>query len=149
MTNSSSDPQNGSPQQLRDLARTGDEHDRWLLAGRDDVDSDLFILLAEIGEEDVLVMLARNTATPGPVLELLSERGGVLADEARLNTNAPADLKDDSPIGSHSAHSIGLYLDERQATPSQRRALNREYERSAHPGGRRLGEVWEQVRSRV
>lgn len=122
--------------------RTGDSEDWWDLAGEDGLPESVAFALLETGETGVIASLAQNPTTPRSVLTAIIGQGGDLADLARTNANAPADLKDESPIGDHSQDSIERYLADRQATPPQRRALLRAYESAPRPGGTQLGEAW-------
>lgn len=131
-----------SEKELLARVRTGDSEDWWDLAGEDDLPEPVAFALLKTGETGVIASLAQNPTTPRSVLTAIISQGGDLAELARTNANAPADLKDESPIGDHGQDSIERYLTDRQATPRQRRALMRTYESASHPGGTQLGEAW-------
>lgn len=85
--------------------------------------------------------VAHNYTAPAWVLDELSTREG-LHEIAATNPNARPELKDQAPIGSFSRNSIDRYLEQRNATLTERRQLASLYEHGVHPGGPLLGTVW-------
>ena len=138
-----------SERSLHERVASGSRDDRWDLAGREDLPESVYGALAESHDLGVLASLTQNVATPHTVLRHLAARTDEIGERAKLNPSAPIDLKDDSPLGSHSYDSVAKYLEARSATADQRREFLKRYERSPHPGGDRLGDVWHDVSTTI
>jgi hypothetical protein len=129
------------------IVKTGSPSERWQLAGREDLSLEVYEALARDQDVSVIEALVFNYATPTSVLSKLATTHPDLVHDIRLNPNAPSEMKETAPIGSHIPTSIERYLNDQRATVAQRQQLQEVYDASPHPGGSPLGEVWRQVRS--
>lgn len=135
------------PRDHEHIALHGTARERWWLAGRSDLTPEIVDLLTSSGDEPILTALAMNYALSSEQLEDVSKQVPSLASLVRANRNAHPDTKDLAPLGIHTQDSILKYLDDRQATKSQREALVALYEDNGHPGdpSLTLGIAWRAV----
>ncbi|QCQ16616.1 hypothetical protein [Microbacterium sp. RG1] len=120
----------------------------WSASGRSDLSIEACEAIIEVGNEDARAGLAGNFDAPESVLGRLAERDDHVGVIARENPNAPADAKDQAPIGNLGNSAIVRYIEQRAASPDQAQALSEAYEHAPHPGGPPLGDVWREIVSR-
>lgn len=130
-----------------EIAVSGSTSERWRLSGREDLSREAFEALVKHSDEVVAGSLAQNYATPPDLLDQLAQRYPDLHEIIATNPNASADLKETTPLGSHSQDSINRFLDAKNATMEERRKLIALYEAGPHPGGPLLSSVWARVHS--
>lgn len=132
------------PQDQLRVARTGDQNERWRLAGREDLSVQAFELLARDPDPQVRgSLLFDNYRTPPHLVEQLAAESAEFAELARYHPNASIERLESGILGRHIQTTIHSYLDRKGATPDQRRKVYRamQDERSTET----LGAIWRRI----
>lgn len=96
----------------------------WELAGRQDLTDEQVRELLRDPREPVLVSLAQNPALAPDAVQALVDRGGEIGEWASRNPHASLAVKDSLPVREQSAYSLELYLQAREATEAQVKAVS-------------------------
>jgi hypothetical protein len=126
------------------IAQNGTYEERWELASRQGLDEGTFGALLEVEDYRIHDILAVNRDLPRAFLDQLAVAG--LANEEYISghQNAPIERKRAVPFKYVTGRSLELFLDEVQATESERNAV---WRTSAAKASRSLGEVWDAIRT--
>jgi len=126
------------------VAQNGTYEERWELAQRHGLDGGTFGALLEVDDYRIHDILALNSDLPRVFLDRLAIAG--LANEEYISghRNAPIERKRALPFKYVTGRSLELFLDEVQATASERTAV---WRTSAAKASRSLGEVWDAIRT--
>lgn len=108
---------------------------------------EVFLILAEASDINVLTSLATNQTTPPDVLDRVAERLREAHAMIATSWHASPELKKMGPLAEHVAWALGEFLDQVGATNEERRELMKRYYKLRPPGGPLLGEVWAQIRA--
>lgn len=145
--NSSNPPDKNFDRPFEEVARNGSALDQNLLAGRKDLSREVFLILAEASDINVLTSLAMNETTPPDVLDRVAERLREAHAMIATSWHASPELKKMGPLAEHVAWALGEFLDQVGATDEERRELMKRYYKLRPPGGPLLGEVWAQIQA--
>lgn len=123
------------PKELHEkIARSGTHHEKWDLAGRDDLSPEVIAILAQDSDPSIRESIASNHLTSTSVLASLVSQHPDQIPVASIHENAPATLKDLAPIHWQTDGSIYQYLKDKEATEEesiqfrkQRDRLNRQH----------------------
>lgn len=128
--------------ELRSILIGGSEADRWHLAGHESLPGWAFEALLRRGGDNVIAVLVHNPGVPASVLNEIAARSDDLGEAARVHQNAPAVLKEASPLTHHSARSLDIYLHEKHASDEQRRRFVEASRAANMVQHATVGEVW-------
>lgn len=123
----------------------GEAQGRWEQATSPTTSEDTLFELASHPDPHVGMGVAGNVGASARVLRELCAHHPEFEEIARLNRNAPADMKDVSPLAEQSEDSVFVYLDERGATAQQRQHFVARFRRLRAPGGPTVGDVWRDI----
>lgn len=108
------------PKELHEkIATTGTHHEKWHLAGRDDLSPEVIAILAQDSDPSIRESIATNHLTPTSVLASLVSQHPDQIPAASIHENAPATLKDVAPIHRQMDGSIYQYLKDKEATEDE------------------------------
>ncbi|MFE4541291.1 hypothetical protein [Arthrobacter sp. NPDC056727] len=143
---SSNPPEHHFDRPLEEVARNGSALEQSILSERKDLSREVFLILAEASDINVLTSLAMNETTPPEVLDRAAERLREAHAMLATSWHASPELKKMGPLAEHVAWALGEFLDQVGATDDERRELMKRYDKLQPPGGPLLGDVWAQIR---
>lgn len=129
-----------------DVAQNGTYYEKAWLADDEDLEREVFLLLAKNSDIMILTNLAMNFRTPPDILDEIAKNNPSLHGFASTNANASIPLLRSGPLSEHISLSLEKFLDTVNATENEIRALFKVRDRIRPPGGITLGEAWDQVR---
>lgn len=121
--------------------------DRWEAASDPDTPEETMLRLASDSDPQVAVTLAGNIGASALVLTTLCRHYPEVEEIARLNRNAPPEMKDRSPLSEQSEDSLTVYLDQRKAAPEHRARFIQCFRTLRAPGGPTVADVFEATKT--
>jgi len=129
-----------------EVARNGSAYDKSELARHEDLDREVFLILAENTDININYSLAWNHTTPADILDRIAASQPELRPYASTNPHASEELKKTAPLAEHGSSSIEAFLKQVHATDAEARALVKRYNKLVPPGGPFFGDVWAEIR---
>jgi hypothetical protein len=118
------------PKELHEkIATTGTQHEKWHLAGRDDLSPEVIAILAQDSDPSIRESIASNHLTPTNILASLASQHPDQIPPASIQENAPATLKELAPIHWQTDGSIYQYLKDKEATEDESTLLRKQRDR--------------------